>query len=134
MAKIVILDDAREVRQLVDESLSLEGHEVRTTWVSAEAIDLAYLFDPDLLIADWDLQSDYNGFEVAEAFQAVNANIKTIVTSKHRSIQKKFSHSSLDPCANKFGLVGSLAKPFSITALTHTVNIALAARAQYHNS
>ena len=60
MLKIVILDGAREVRQLAENSLSLDGHIVRTTSNSAEAIDLAHLFEPDLLIADWDLESDYN--------------------------------------------------------------------------
>ena len=121
MLKIVILDGAREVRQLAENTLSLDGHIVRTTSNSAEAIDLAHLFEPDLLIADWDLESDYKGTEVAEAFQAAVPNIKTIVASKHRSIQMEFSHHALTPSSNKLGIVDSLAKPFSTTALTRVV-------------
>lgn len=133
MAKIVILDDTRKVRQLVCESLSLAGHDVRTTSVSAEAIDLAHLFEPDLLIADWDLQSDYDGFEVAEAFQAANAKIRTIVMSERRSIQKAFSASTQATPGSNLGIVASLAKPLSLTTLTQTVNQALASTQQVYS-
>lgn len=126
MAKIVILDGSREARILAEKSLSLEGHAIRTTSDVAEAIDLAYMFEPDLLIADWDIQSDYDGIEIAEAFQAAKAGIKTIVMSKHQSIQKKFSLNAQGPDESELGLVGSLAKPFSSCSLILAVKNALA--------
>lgn len=123
MAKIVILDDVSEVCDIVRTRLSLDGHDVRTASAGEDAIDLAHLFKPELLITDWDLQSDYDGFEVAEAFIAANPAIKTIVISGHYSVRSEIQRRFLQGgTAAKLGLVASFVKPFSIERFAQAVN------------
>ena len=69
MAKIVILDDQPEICESIQRRLAEDGHEVRTSNVGDEAIDFGHLFEPDLLITDWHLGSEYDGLEVADAFR-----------------------------------------------------------------
>ncbi len=83
MAKIVVVDDEPLICDFIREGLEQLGHEVRVAKTGDDAIDFGYLFKPDLLIADWNLESEYNGLEVADAFNFANNNIKTIVISGH---------------------------------------------------
>lgn len=125
MSKIVILDDAVQIRNSLAVRLKAEGHDVRTASNGAEAIDLAYLYKPDLLITDWDLQSDYDGLEVAEAFVASNERVKSIIISGHEEFLEVFDQVPAEDIGEKYGLIASLSKPFSLLQLVRTVRDAL---------
>jgi DNA-binding NtrC family response regulator len=125
MPKIVILDDVDQIRDALAMRLQVEGHDVETASNGAEAIDLAYLYKPDLLIADWNLESDYNGLEVAEAFLAANEDAKSIIMSGHQDFIDAFTQVPSAYVGEKYGLVGSLSKPFSLQQLMRTVREAL---------
>ena len=105
-----------------------DGHDVRVVSNAADAIDLAHLFQPDLLITEWDLESDdYGGFEVAEACHAANANIKTIVFSGRHSNQNDCLRLAEIHYGKDIGLTVTFSKPVSIDQLARAVSDAMQA-------
>ena len=118
MAKIVVLDDQADVCSFIQQRLSSDGHDVRTSYVGDEAIDFGYLFEPDVLITDWRLGCEYDGLEVAEAFRFANENIKTILITGH-SIEEIARHCS----AAK--IFKTISKPFSLDEIANSVDEAL---------
>ncbi len=115
MAKIIVLDDEPIVCKVIECRLARDGHEVRVSTTGDEAIDLGYLFQPDLLITDWNLKSEYDGLEVAEAMSIANENVKTILITGY-----SYHQNSL--CQDIFAI---LPKPFSVEELINTVDRAL---------
>ncbi len=68
MPKIVLLLGEQPISSEVTRHLQAADHDVRIAGSAEEAIDLAYLFEPDLLITDAELEDDYTGIEVSQAF------------------------------------------------------------------
>ena len=118
MAKIVVLDDQPDVCEFIKLRLSDDGHDVRTSQLGAEAIDFGYLFQPDVLITDWRLESEYDGLEVAEAFRVANDQIKTILITGHSVDEVQDEMGDLD-------IFQTIAKPFSLEVISDVVNQAL---------
>ncbi len=79
MARIVVLDDNSKICDGIAFLLEHDGHQVRVAQTGSIAIDLAYSFRPELLITDWKIDSEYDGFEVDQAFRFSNPNIKSIL-------------------------------------------------------
>ena len=118
MAKIVILDDQPDICSYIEERLTEDGHEVRTSHVGDEAIDFGYLFEPDVLITDWRLGSEYNGLEVAEAIRFANDNIKTILITGY-SVQ------DVQDQLDNVEIFKTVKKPFSLKDISDVVAEAL---------
>jgi two-component system response regulator HydG len=118
MAKIVILDDQPDICNYIKERLTEDGHDVRTSHVGDEAIDFGYLFEPDVLITDWRLGSEYNGLEVAEAFRFANDNIKTILITGYsvQEVQTELDHVEI---------FRTVMKPFTLEKISRVVAEAL---------
>lgn len=114
MARIVILDDHNDVCETIRHRLVADGHDVRTANLGEDAIDLGYLFEPDVLITDWDLNSGYDGFEVAEAFDAALENVKKILIT---------GFDTLPTSSAKF--FAKIRKPFSVEFLSQLVTDAV---------
>ena len=118
MAKIVILDDHHDLCLSIQCRLSMNGHDVRTSSVGDEAIDIGHLFQPDVLITDWRLDCGYDGLEVAEAFRFANQRIKTILITGH-SIKEIENHCSTAQ------IFKTIRKPFSLEEIASSVEDAL---------
>lgn len=116
MAKIIVVDDHREICDSLQQRLTLDGHDVKTALAGAEAIDLGHLFEPDILITDWDLGSEYDGIEVAEGVKAARSEIKSILITSHR-IPEKLTETAF---------AAKLLKPFTIEQLSESVTKVLA--------
>ena len=114
MGRIVILDDQPEICNTIESILIAKGHVVRTANTGEEAIDLGYLFEPDLLITDWDLESDYDGYEVAEAVRYAKSNTQAILITGCPEKPKR-----------EFPFFAKLPKPFSSVTLSLAVDRAL---------
>ena len=126
MAKIVVLDNVFQHGELLGTRLKSDGHDVRAVSASADAIDLAHLFQPDLLITDWDLEGDdYDGIEVVEAFYAAIAEIKTIVLSARDSAKNEYRRLAESDRGKLLGLIASFQKPVSNERLAMTVSYAM---------
>ena len=118
MARIVVLDDQPDICLSIQHCLTHVGHTVQIAHTGDEAIDFAYLFEPDILITDWNLHSDYDGLEVAEAFHAANNEIKTILISGYIC-------DALDKQLSDTEIFQSLRKPFSMDKLVSIVDDAI---------
>ncbi len=116
MAKIIVLDDEPSICKVIECRLARDGHDVRISNTGDEAIDLGYLFQPDLLITDWNLKSDYDGLEVAEAMSVAKENVKTILITGYATYKN---------CPQDVEIFATLPKPFSVDELAHTVDRAL---------
>jgi len=115
MAKIVILDDQADICVSIKARLNEDGHDVRISCVGDEAIDFCHLFQPDLLITDWRLQSEYDGVEVADAFRFANDGIKTILITGQSQLDVKKHVSNVE-------FHSILYKPFSLDDIARTVD------------
>ena len=126
MMKIVVLDKLLQHGELLGARLKLDEHDVRVVSCGADAIDLAYLFKPDLLITNWDLKGDdYDGLEVAKAFHSANAKIKTIVFSERPSVQSVQQKLVQNDYGKVPGLIASFQKPVLLDRLADTVRHAI---------
>ena len=106
---ILLLDDDDVVRTVLAEILNGAGHRVVETGDPVDALGLPEaLGPPDVLIADIDLRSDLNGFEVASFAHHLWPSVQIILISgrsadhagrfldpRDRFIQKPFSNSHL---------------------------------------
>jgi PAS domain S-box-containing protein len=62
--KIIVIEDKPDMRDMLAETLRLEGHEVRTAQDGRSGVDLARVVRPDVVISDLGLP-DIEGYEVA---------------------------------------------------------------------
>ncbi len=79
MTKIFVVDDEPSYRDSLDLILSFADYEVRTAADAVTALEVADSFLPDVLIVDWTLRGNMNGFDVAKALLESNPDMKTIV-------------------------------------------------------
>lgn len=122
MSKILVVEDDHSIRELLVENLEELGHSVQSASTGDEAVDLGYSFEPDVIVADWDLGCDYDGFEVAAACFHANSNVKTIVISGYTKRLRQVA-----ACEFVFA---TLEKPFSIELFQTTINQAIVAKKQ----
>ena len=77
MARVLVLDDEPGIRELLQEHLEAEGHEVRVASDGREGHRVFEEHKPDLLIVDVRVPHG-DGIELVQAFRAKKANIKVI--------------------------------------------------------
>ncbi len=65
MKKILIVDDQKEVRELVKVTLRVGDYEIFTAENGEQAVDVARQEKPDLVIMDVMMPGAYDGFEAA---------------------------------------------------------------------
>ena len=114
MTKIFIVDDEPSYRDSLDLILSYEDYEVRTAADGVTALEVAGSFAPDVLIVDWMLRGNMNGFEVAKTLLESNPDLRTIVITGYATPWL---------IAQVEGIKGAevLAKPFGVDELLASV-------------
>ncbi|HEY7688160.1 MAG TPA: response regulator [Dongiaceae bacterium] len=122
MAKILLIDDDKEFRGFVAAGLEHKGHKVtvassgRFLTSGSGKADFGATFD--LVITDV-LMPDVDGIEVVRMVKAANPKCKVIAMSGGGRFRKS---SMLLHLADALGAELTLAKPFAITDLCHTVD------------
>ncbi len=112
---ILIVDDERDIRELVAGVLSDEGYECRTAGDSAAALDAVDKQRPSLVLLDvWLHGSPMDGLEVLDAIKAREPGLPVIVFSGHGNIDTAVS-------AIGRGAVDFIEKPFEAEKLLHLV-------------
>jgi DNA-binding response OmpR family regulator len=121
MAKILLIDDERDLLAMLAEVLAHDGH-----WVTALASGLSVLKSADatavartfdLIITDVMLP-DINGLEIIRALKAANPSVLTIAMSGG---MPDAGSESWQGVAKNVGVTATLAKPFSMFELRQTV-------------
>lgn len=112
---ILIVDDERDIRDLVAGVLSDEGYECRTSGDSESAIAMVDERRPSLVLLDvWLHGSPRDGLEVLDAIKAREPGLPVIIFSGHGSIDTAVS-------AVSRGAMDFIEKPFEASKLIHLV-------------
>jgi DNA-binding response OmpR family regulator len=119
MAKILIAEDERDIRDLVAFTLRFAGHEVFTATNGEEAVELAPQVNPDLVLMDVRMPR-MTGYEACRALKA-NSELKDIpVVFLSAKGQESEIQQGLEAGAEEY-----LLKPFAPDQLTNRVKAIL---------
>ncbi|MBV6452462.1 MAG: two-component system response regulator [Anaerolineae bacterium] len=120
MAKILIAEDERDIRDLVAFTLRFAGHEVFPASNGEEAVELAPKVNPDLILMDVRMPR-MTGYEACKAMKA-NPQLKDIpVVFLSAKGQESEIQQGMDVGAEEY-----LLKPFAPDLLTVRVKAILA--------
>jgi two-component system KDP operon response regulator KdpE len=114
--RVLVVEDDREIRALVQASLSVEGFEVQTAASLSEAGALLRHSPPDVIVLDLGLP-DGDGVSLVEAVRKTQSTPIIVVSARHQEEQKI---RLLDAGADDY-----LTKPFSVGELLARIRVAL---------
>ncbi len=112
MGEILIVDDEKDIRELISDILKDEGYATRLAANSRECMAAIDGSPPALIILDiWLRDSEMDGIEILKAVKANTPGIPVIIISGHGNIE-------LAVAAIKQGAYDFIEKPFNIDQLT----------------
>lgn len=79
MAKIVLVEDSTDTRDLIKAILEMSGHEVETAETGKEALDKVKKNRPDVILMDVSLPGKMTGLDVTRTLRADAAFDKTVI-------------------------------------------------------
>jgi len=120
MARILIAEDERDIRDLIEFTLQFGGHEVITARNGAEAVDLAPYEKPDLILLDVRMPR-MTGYEACRAIKALDGLKDTPVVFLSAKGQQNEMESGMEAGAYDYVL-----KPFTPDDLNARVKEVLA--------
>lgn len=114
--RVLVVEDDREIRALVQGSLSVEGFEVQTAASLSEASAMWRYSPPDVIVLDLGLP-DGDGVSLVQEVRRTQSIPIIVVSARHQEAQKI---SLLDAGADDY-----LTKPFSVGELLARIRVAL---------
>ncbi len=114
--QVMVVEDDREIRALLQSSLSVEGFEVQTAVSLSEARALLKHKPPDLIVLDLGLP-DGDGVQLVRELRKQHSTPVIVVSARHQEAQKI---ELLDAGADDY-----LTKPFSVHELLARMRVAL---------
>ena len=114
--RVLVVEDDREIRALMQSSLSVEGFEVQTAVSLSEAGALLRHSQPDVIVLDLGLP-DGDGVQLVREVRTRHALPIIVVSARHQEAQKI---QLLDAGADDY-----LTKPFSVGELLARIRVAL---------
>ena len=114
--RVLVVEDDREIRALMQSSLSVEGFEVQTAVSLSEASALLRHDPPDVVVLDLGLP-DGDGVQLVREVRKRSAVPIIVVSARHQEAQKI---QLLDAGADDY-----LTKPFSVAELLARIRVAL---------
>jgi diguanylate cyclase (GGDEF)-like protein/PAS domain S-box-containing protein len=124
IGKVLVVDDADDVRQLVRSSLAPAGFEVREAATGEDAVTMARHFKPDCVVLDVNLPG-ISGFDVCRILRddPANQRITIVILTRDPASSEKVMAFSLD--ADDY-----VVKPFSPRDLVSRVTAAIGRRGE----
>lgn len=121
MSDILIVDDERDIRELISEILHDEGYKTRLAANSDEAMSEINASAPALLILDiWLKDSRMDGIDILMKVKRGNPDIPVVIISGHGNVE-------IAVAAIKQGAYDFIEKPFNIDQLTVVIARAMEA-------
>ena len=121
MSDILVVDDEADIRTLIGDILSDEGHGVRLAWDSETALTEINRAAPDLIVLDiWLKDSRLDGIDILKKVKRDNPAIPVVIISGHGNIE-------IAVAAIKQGAYDFIEKPFNIDQLMVVIGRALEA-------
>lgn len=121
MNTILVVDDARMVRELIKSVLKRDGWEVLEAGDGETALDLCRTHNVDLLIIDIFLPKK-GGLQVMRELEEESIKPKTIAISGGEA----FNPASIVELANDHGVLATFTKPLDVDSFVEAVEKALA--------
>ncbi len=119
MSDILIVDDEKDIRELVSDILTDEGYSTRLAGNSTECLKQISETQPSLLILDiWLKDSNMDGIDILKKVKKENPNMPVVIISGHGNIEIAVS-------AIKQGAYDFIEKPFNIEQLLVVVRRAM---------
>ena len=115
--KVLVVDDEPNIRELVQVALNFHGCSVTTGATGEDALQLAYAFDPDLIVLDV-LLPDIDGFEVCRRLRSVANDVPVIFLTARDATVDTVTGLTI-------GGDDYITKPFSVEALVARVRAVL---------
>jgi two-component system KDP operon response regulator KdpE len=113
---VLVVEDDREIRAMMQSSLSVEGFEVQTAVTLSEAQALLLNKHPDIIVLDLGLP-DGDGAELVRELRKQHSTPVIVVSARYQETQKI---ALLDAGADDY-----LTKPFSVGELLARMRVAL---------
>lgn len=120
MAHILIAEDERDIRELINFTLMFAGHKVTLAANGEEAVTLAQQVTPDLIMMDVRMPK-MTGYEACRQIKSIDALKDTPVVFLSAKGQDEEINTGLE-----VGAVAYILKPFAPDDLTRRVNEILA--------
>jgi len=114
--RVLVVEDDREIRSMMQSSLTVEGFEVQTAVTLSEASALLHHAPPDVVVLDLGLP-DGDGVALVQQIRRNQSLPIIIVSARHQEAQKI---QLLDAGADDY-----LVKPFSVAELLARIRVAL---------
>ena len=119
MSDILIVDDEKDIRELISEILNDEGFSTRLSSNSAECLSQVSTSPPSLLILDiWLKDSNMDGIDVLKKVKIDYPQVPVVIISGHGNIE-------IAVAAIKQGAYDFIEKPFNIEQLLVVVRRAM---------
>jgi two-component system nitrogen regulation response regulator NtrX len=119
MGDILIVDDERDIRELIGDILRDEGHSTRLAGTSDECMAEVNKEPPELLILDiWLKDSQMDGIDILKSVKRDNPGVPIVIISGHGNIE-------IAVAAIKQGAYDFIEKPFNIDQLMVVITRAL---------
>ncbi len=119
MSDILIVDDERDIRELVADILADEGFSARKAGTAQECMHEVEISPPELLILDiWLKDSDMDGIDILKRVKSDFPNIPVVIISGHGNIE-------IAVAAIKQGAYDFIEKPFNIEQLLVVIKRAM---------
>ena len=129
MSDILVVDDEKDIRELVADILLDEGHSTRLAWDSDSVFSEINVSAPALVILDiWLKGSKLDGIDILKSIHRDNPDIPVVIISGHGNVE-------IAVAAVKQGAYDFIEKPFNIDQLMVVISRALeASRLRHENS
>ena len=119
MGDILIVDDEKDIRQLISDILKDEGYSTRLAANSDQAYGAINNEAPDLVILDiWLKESQHDGIDILKNVRRNNPDIPIVIISGHGNIE-------IAVAAIKQGAYDFIEKPFNIDQLMVVIGRAM---------
>jgi two-component system, NtrC family, nitrogen regulation response regulator NtrX len=119
MSDILIVDDERDIRELISDILEDEGYSTRLAGNSDDAMKLIHEARPGLLILDiWLKDSKMDGIDILKAVKTDYPEVPVVIISGHGNIE-------IAVAAIKQGAYDFIEKPFNIDQLLVVIRRAM---------
>jgi two-component system, OmpR family, response regulator len=116
-ARVLVVDDERNIVELIATALSYEGFEVRTAADGAQTLAAVRDFAPDLVVLDVMLP-DTDGFEVQARIRGDGQQVPVLFLTARDAVEDRIRGLTL-------GADDYMTKPFSLAELVARVNAVL---------
>lgn len=119
MTDILIIDDEKDIRELVSDILQDEGYATRTVGTAEDCMDQIEAQPPGLMILDiWLKDSSMDGIDILVRVKRERPEIPIVIISGHGNIE-------IAVAAIKQGAYDFIEKPFNIDQLLLVVKRAM---------